>query len=94
MFNVRVDIGLPGNEIAVNRDKHEDVYVALRDAFSAAKRQREDCVRLLHGEIKSHKPEYIGPVVQLFQLKAMAILGVLLVRHFILIMKILYLSHF
>jgi len=35
-FNVRIDIGVPGDEIVINRDHHEDVYVALRDAFDAA----------------------------------------------------------
>lgn len=33
-YNVRIDIGVPGHEIVVNRDHHEDVYVALRDALS------------------------------------------------------------
>ena len=65
-FNVRVDIGVPGSEIMVNRDSHEDVYVALRDAFDAAKRQLEDYVRRLHGEAKVHEAEYIGQVVRLF----------------------------
>ena len=56
-FNVRIDIGVPGNEIVVNRDHHEDVYVALRDAFDAAKRQLEDYARITRGYIKTHEPE-------------------------------------
>jgi len=56
-FNVRIDIGVPGNEIVVNRDHHEDVYVALRDAFDAVKRQLEDYARIGHGDIKTHKPK-------------------------------------
>jgi len=44
-FNVRIDIGVPGSEIVVNRDHAEDVYVALRDAFDAAKRRLEDYAR-------------------------------------------------
>ncbi len=55
-FNVRIDIGVPGSEIVVNRDHAEDVYVALRDAFDAAKRQLEDYARKLHGNVKTHKP--------------------------------------
>ena len=54
-FNVRIDIGVPGSEIAVNRDHAEDVYVALRDAFGAAKRQLEDYARKLHGNVKTHQ---------------------------------------
>jgi ribosomal subunit interface protein len=65
-FNVRIDIGVPGSEIVVNRDKHEDVYVALRDAFDAAKRQLDDYSRRLRRETKTHDTEYIGEVVRLF----------------------------
>jgi ribosome-associated translation inhibitor RaiA len=47
LFHVRVDLGLPGKEISVNATahdahEHEDVYVAVRDAFDAAKRRLED----------------------------------------------------
>ncbi|MDD5385051.1 MAG: ribosome-associated translation inhibitor RaiA [Gallionella sp.] len=56
-FNVRIDIGVPGSEIAVNRDHAEDVYVALRDAFDAAKRQLEDYARKIRGDIKAHAPK-------------------------------------
>ena len=38
-FMVRLDITLPGREVIVNRDHHEDIYVALREAFRAARRQ-------------------------------------------------------
>lgn len=56
-FNVRIDIGVPGNEIVVNHDHHEDVYVALRDAFNAAKRQLEDYARKIRGDVKTHEPK-------------------------------------
>ena len=56
-FNVRIDIGVPGNEIVVNRDHSEDVYIALRDAFNAAKRQLEDYARKVRGDIKTHEPK-------------------------------------
>lgn len=65
-FNVRIDIGVPGSEIVVNRDRHEDVYVALRDAFDTAKRQLDDYSRRLRRETKTHDAEYIGEVVRLF----------------------------
>jgi ribosomal subunit interface protein len=56
-FNVRIDIGVPGSEIAVNRDHAEDVYVALRDGFDAAKRQLEDYARKMRGDVKTHQPK-------------------------------------
>ena len=54
LHNVRIDIKVPGSEIVVNRDKLEDLYVALRDAFDAAKRQVEEYGRRQRGDVKRH----------------------------------------
>lgn len=45
LFSVRVALHVPGEEIVVNCDAHEDVYVALRDSFDAARRQIEGGAR-------------------------------------------------
>jgi ribosomal subunit interface protein len=55
-FVVRIDIKVPGAEIAVNRDHSEDIYVALRDAFDAARRKLEDHAKRQRGEVKAHNP--------------------------------------
>jgi len=65
-FNIRIDVGVPGREIVVNRDRHEDVYVALRDAFDATRRQLDDYVQRLRGDTKHHQPEFVGAVLRLF----------------------------
>lgn len=65
-YNVRLDITVPGSELVVNRDMHEDVYVALRDAFDAAKRQLEDYGRRQRGDIKVHELANHGQVARLF----------------------------
>jgi ribosomal subunit interface protein len=52
-FTVKLDIRVPRHEIAVNRDHHEDVYVALRDAFNAAGRKLEEAARESRGDVKS-----------------------------------------
>jgi len=44
-YTVRLDITVPGGEILVNRDHAEDVYVAVRDAFQAARRQLVEYAR-------------------------------------------------
>lgn len=41
-INVRIDLSVPRQEIFVNLDHHQDVYVALRDAFDAARRLLEE----------------------------------------------------
>lgn len=66
LFNVRVDLTVPGSEIVVNRDKAEDVHVAMRDAFDAARRQLEQYSRRIRGDVKTHEPEAHGKVVRLF----------------------------
>ena len=65
LFNVRLDITVPGKELVVTREPNEDVYVALRDAFDAAKRQLEDYGRRQRGEVKAHAPVLHGKVVRL-----------------------------
>lgn len=38
-YNVRLDITVPGSEIVIKREENEDLYVAIRDAFDAARRK-------------------------------------------------------
>ena len=57
-FSVHVDLTVPGREIFVNsarddRVEHGDVYVAIRDAFDAVKRQLDAHTRRQRGEVKS-----------------------------------------
>jgi cold shock CspA family protein/ribosome-associated translation inhibitor RaiA len=60
LFAVRIDLRYPGGEVAATRGPsahhaHEDVYVALRDAFKAARRQLQDRVRVQRGKVKPHE---------------------------------------
>jgi len=60
LYKVRIDVSVPNKHIVVSRDhhdkqSHEDIYVALRDAFSAATRQLEEYVRIQRCEIKQHR---------------------------------------
>ncbi len=65
-FSVRLDIGVPGHELVVDRDHHEDIYVALRDAFNAAGRKLEEVVRTDRREVKAHAVPQHGKVARLF----------------------------
>lgn len=54
-FQIGIDLTVPGRTIAVSRELgHEDVYVAIADAFRAARRQLQDHARILRGDIKVH----------------------------------------
>ena len=50
-FNVRIALHVPGGELVVNRDRHADVYVALRDAFDAGRRQLEGHAQKMRREV-------------------------------------------
>jgi ribosomal subunit interface protein len=64
-FVVHIDLKVPGGEIAVNRDHHEDVHVALRDAFDAARRKLEDFARERRGDVKHHELTQSGKVARI-----------------------------
>ncbi len=59
LYSVHIDISVPGKDLFVDRAKpgdhaHEDVYLAVRDAFKAAERQLEDHARRMRGDVKTH----------------------------------------
>ena len=51
-FQVSIDVRVPGREIVANRAHDEDVYVALRNAFDALKRQLDEGVRPKRGRAR------------------------------------------
>jgi cold shock CspA family protein/ribosome-associated translation inhibitor RaiA len=71
LFRVRIEVSVPGGEVVVSRSppehaSHADVYVAVRDAFRAARRELADRVRLMRGDVKEHVPTSSGEIVRLF----------------------------
>lgn len=70
LFRVGIDVTVPGAEIAAGHgapqhQAHEDIYVAVRDAFDAARRQLEDHARRQRGQTKTHAPPTHGTIVEL-----------------------------
>ncbi|MFZ5468091.1 MAG: HPF/RaiA family ribosome-associated protein [Myxococcota bacterium] len=61
-FRVRIELAVPGGLLVVGRDParaktHEDAYLAIHEAFRAMRRQLQDHVRKLRGDVKTH----VGP---------------------------------
>jgi len=73
LYRVRVHLSTPdGGEIKAERHSdqnhaHEDVYVAIRDAFAAAKRQIQDRARRRRGDVKLHETPPEGTVSKMFR---------------------------
>ena len=57
LFEVRVDLHVPGKEIVATHQKHEDPYAAATAAFDVLFRQLEDEIRITRGEVKRHRDE-------------------------------------
>jgi ribosomal subunit interface protein len=70
LFEIHLDITVPGHDISIRRahsahHSHEDPYVAVRDAFRAARRQLEDYERKRRHEVKFHPEPLHGRICEL-----------------------------
>lgn len=80
LYHVRIDITVPGREIVVRRDPpeahgHEEIGVAVRDAFKAARRQLQDYARERRGQTKVHEEPPRGRVLRVFPEEGYGFLG-------------------
>ena len=75
LYHIRIDLTVPGGELVVDRtppehQAHEDIYVAVHDAFDAAKRKLQDYARLQRQDVKTHEvPQLPGRVKKLFPME-------------------------
>ena len=51
-YNIKINMSVPGEDLVVGREPHEDMEVAVREAFDAARRQLQDYARRQRGEVK------------------------------------------
>jgi ribosomal subunit interface protein len=61
-FVVCIDIKVPGGEIVVNHDHNVDLYVALQEAFQAARRQLSVGPRLIARRYSSNRRKRLDEV--------------------------------
>ena len=77
-YHIRIELTVPGRRnLVINREPsrfhppaaHEELAVALQDAFAAAKRKLEEGVRLRRGMVKEHAPPEMetGRVIRVVQ---------------------------
>lgn len=72
LYQVHIRLTVPDAELVVSREPsddhgHEDVYVAIRDAFNAIKRQLQQYADHRRGHVKHHEePHYHGRVLEVY----------------------------
>jgi ribosomal subunit interface protein len=55
LYGIRIRLTVPGQEITIElQPETDDVYVAIREAFDAARRKLEDYERRRRGQLKAH----------------------------------------
>jgi cold shock CspA family protein len=71
VYDINIRLALPdGREVNVGRtpkedERYSDLTFAINDAFKRARRQLQDQVRRLQGQVKHHEAEPIGTVTQI-----------------------------
>jgi ribosomal subunit interface protein len=65
-YSVNINMTVPGGELIVKKQSHEDLYVAIRDSFNAAKRKLEDFARRQRGDVKQHEEVPLARISSLF----------------------------
>jgi ribosome-associated translation inhibitor RaiA/cold shock CspA family protein len=69
-WSVRIELRVPGTELVVSRQPgdvgaHEDLPVAIRDAFDAMERELKSWRAKVDGEVKTHVPPLQGRIREL-----------------------------
>lgn len=54
-FDVRIELGVPGDVVTIHSEPHKDAATAVHDAFRRAKRRLQDYSRILRGNVKQHR---------------------------------------
>jgi cold shock CspA family protein len=71
LYQVRIDLTVPGEELVVNREPSEhtayrDLQLAIDDAFNSAARLLEEYVRRKRRDVKTHQPLPHAKVTKVF----------------------------
>ena len=65
-YYVNVNMSVPGGELIVKKQSSQDLFVAIRDSFNAARRKLEDFARRQRGETKQHGGIPVARVSSIF----------------------------
>lgn len=69
-YEIRIEVRVPGTELTVNNNPgdvnaHEEINVAIRDAFNAMERQLKKWKQKVSGEVKVHEGALQGRIAEM-----------------------------
>jgi len=66
IYNVRINVTVPGGQIMVKKELHEDLYVSINRAFDRAHRQLKQFVSQQRKDVKYHEEKPYGIIKKIF----------------------------
>jgi ribosomal subunit interface protein len=65
-YNVRINITVPGSQIQVKKELHEDLYVSINRAFEKAHRRLDQFISQRRKDVKYHEEKPFGIITKIF----------------------------
>lgn len=65
-FKIKILLNVPGKQLVANRQTDDDFHMATREAFKAMRRELEDYVREMRGDVKIHEKLPLASITRLF----------------------------
>ena len=69
VYNVRISVTVPGGQIKVKKEPHEDLYVSINRAFDRTHRQLKQFISQQRRDVKYHEETPFGIITKIFQEK-------------------------
>lgn len=66
LYDVRIELGLPGGQAVVRRHPREQLLDAIQESFKAAERRVQDAARRIRGQVKVDRHAPRGTITRLF----------------------------
>jgi ribosomal subunit interface protein len=66
LYNVRINVTVPGSQIQVKKELHEDLYVSINRAFEKAHRQLDQFISQQRRDVKYHEERPFGIIAKIF----------------------------
>ena len=66
LYNVKPSTSVPGSEIVVKKEPHEDLYAAINRAFESAARQTQKFISRQRQDVKHHEEGPFAVISQIF----------------------------
>jgi ribosomal subunit interface protein len=66
LYNVKIDITVPGAELVVKREPDEDLHAAIVNSFETAQRRLKEFAEKQRGSVKTHLEKPVARVIRIF----------------------------